>query len=288
MSSPNHELVKRQIASLHQYSPVKLSSSLYEIKLYLPTTQLSLLIDLPPGFPQDKPVIYTQPKTRLKSERLDKWQLHSSLAKVIEQIILDLTLNPVEIISEAPALPPGKPILPQQSKYESPARKPVGNQIKLSVLEKLSDAEVEEFLKDDDAFQEFFNTLEEVVPTKELYDDLMNKNAQLATANLSTCNEIDILKSKISQLLVSSQQQRSTIDTLVSHQQRELTRFSNETMERILRDQVHKQEEISDNLSQLYIEGKIGDDEFGEKYREARAFYHELNIKLEKAWYSAI
>ena len=278
LGSPSVELRHRQLNSISQFQPLQIDENTYEIKLHLPTMQLSLFVNLPLNFPNTKPLVYTLPKTLqdIRNERLDNWTAHSSLGKLVEQIILDFTLQPPQVVIQE--------VVESNKKYSYPARKPVVLSIFQStgVLESKSDQEIKELLQDEDAFQDFFDGLDQVKPVKELYTDLLLRNAALARDNIGIDAEIGHLKSQISNLLSSTLQQRLLIDGLVAEQQREMARFSVDRMIQNCAELVSNAEDISDTTANFYLQGKITESEFVEQYRKVRRLYHLRNIKLER------
>jgi DNA-binding transcriptional regulator/RsmH inhibitor MraZ len=88
---------------------------------------------------------------------------------------------------------------------------------------------VEELLTDESAFADYFYTLEQVKPTKDVQDDLLKNNAEIASnasckpeLNVKRAQEIEEIKKRIQKLQEKNAEHRNRLDKLLAEQQKEL------------------------------------------------------------------
>ncbi|KAJ3313281.1 Vacuolar protein sorting-associated protein 37A [Boothiomyces sp. JEL0838] len=141
--------------------------------------------------------------------------------------------------------------------------------------------EIEEILLDDNAFADYFYTLDQVKPIKQMQDDLLVNNAEIAKSNLSRKDQIEDLKKRIHALQNINAEHRKQLDQLLYEQQQELTRFGSEYLTEQLRQLVATSDDMTELSAASFLEGKLSEDEFIKAFKESRKLYHLRNAKLE-------
>ncbi|KAJ3258202.1 hypothetical protein HK103_004020 [Boothiomyces macroporosus] len=148
--------------------------------------------------------------------------------------------------------------------------------------------EIEEILLDDNAFADYFYTLDQVKPIKQMQDDLLVNNAEIAStfcfileSNLSRKDQIEDLKKRIQALQNINAEHRKQLDQLLYEQQQELTRFGSEYLTEQLRQLVATSDDMTELSAASFLEGKLSEDEFIKAFKESRKLYHLRNAKLE-------
>ncbi|KAJ3275893.1 Vacuolar protein sorting-associated protein 37A [Terramyces sp. JEL0728] len=141
--------------------------------------------------------------------------------------------------------------------------------------------EIEEILLDDNAFADYFYSLDQVKPIKQMQDDLLVNNAEIAKSNLSRKEQIEDLKMRIQALQNINAGHRKQLDQLLYEQQQELTRFGSEYLTEQLRQLVATSDDMTELSAASFLEGKLSEDEFIKAFKESRKLYHLRNAKLE-------
>jgi|1048.fasta_scaffold170069_1 hypothetical protein len=94
---------QEHILSIKQFNPKEIDSTQYHISCHLPSVVLVIIIILPQGFPESKPLIKTQPEIQhpwfqngvLENDQIINWNpSRSVLGFVVEELMTFLTLNP--------------------------------------------------------------------------------------------------------------------------------------------------------------------------------------------------
>jgi hypothetical protein len=207
------QLRQKHIESLAQFEPIRIDSNTYQIPCHLAAITVILVIKLPTRYPEVKPTIEISntdvhhsliQNGVIDHQRLRTWNLNSSLARLVEDILMGFTLSPPVFISKYSL----------QTTLEG-----------LNPLDHKTDSEVEELLNDENCFAEYFFELPEVSPSKQFNDELLTKNAREAEQNLNRESEIKDLKERVAKLQASNIKHRSELDSLLTVQQKELLVF---------------------------------------------------------------
>ncbi|KAI8900859.1 hypothetical protein BC833DRAFT_579923 [Globomyces pollinis-pini] len=279
------QLRLKQIESLAVFDPKQVGQSYYQIVCHLPSQVLHIFIHLPSHFPEVKPSIEVKPAINhpwfkngvLANDRIIKWSLHSSLGKVIEELLLEFSMNP-PVINVMTSNQYSKPV---EQSIPSPTTLPT-QELEFIGLDTKTNQELEDLLLDDNAFAEYFYSLDQVKPNKEMQDSLLEKNNEIAKTNLNREDEIKDLQTRIKALQEINVKHREQLDDLLQEQQKELVRFGSEYITEQLRQMVATSEDMTELSATSYLEGKLTEDEFIKAFKESRKLFHARSFKLEK------
>ncbi|KAJ3112065.1 hypothetical protein HDU96_004990 [Phlyctochytrium bullatum] len=284
--------------------------ALYEIPVHLPSaTPLSLHVTLPPGFPEQPPVVSVKPSAvhpwigagaRITGhEKLRAWNQHHSLARILVDVVQEFvarnpaTVNPLVGAmaysgAQGPAAYAGgqgatKPVQAfagAGTRQESPG--PPGPQVEMFGLEKMSLSELEELMRDDAAFEDFFMHLPQVQEQQRARSEFIAGNEALAKHNLSFEPALAQLRSELVQEQSNFKAEREQFDVNYRAFQDLMMRFEPDYLISRLRAAVTESEELSESLSQSFLGGKADVEDFIKNYRETRKVYHSRAARLER------
>ena len=149
-------------------------------------------------------------------------------------------------------------------------------------IDQLTPEEISQMLESEDVFASLFYSLDTIKQQKQVHDDLITENHNIAVENMSRAQEINDLKSRILKLQEQSFKQRQQLDDLLNHQQQELDRFSTSNVTSMLRELVSISDQETEQICVLFLDGKITEAEFIRMFKEARRVYYGRHMKLEK------
>ncbi|KAJ3303528.1 hypothetical protein HDV03_003707 [Kappamyces sp. JEL0829] len=281
-------LRSRQIQTLAPYQPKDVGNGNLQITCHLSSGIAILNLYLSPLFPQEPPVITVQPSQlshaminqgTVRHDKLSRWQPSSSLGGIVEDIMVEFSMQPPVLPAAqsphqqqprpAPQIPPNATRTAPQPTIDIPG------------LETKTAQELQELLSDNFEFAEFFYGLQEVATTRKVQEELIVQNAKVAQTSMSRTQEIQNLKQRVQALQEQNAEQRKKIDQLLIEQQQELVRFGSEYVTEQLRQLVATSDDMTDLCASSYLEGKLSEEEFIKAFKEARKLYHSRAGKLE-------
>ncbi|CEG77743.1 hypothetical protein RMATCC62417_12442 [Rhizopus microsporus] len=287
----SQDLKTQHINSLFAHNPTTTTAvegQLYELPLVEDKT--FLLINLPPHFPEEPPVITFSPTNMrhpwLESDvvvcdALSNWQpQQSNLGMLVKEIYKEFTTRPPvkkSMINDTKPeegyghrpLPPIPPMMPSNPEY--------------AAISKLSPEEVEELIYNETAFELFFYNLERVKNLKIFHEDLRNGNEMLAHKNLSREDELIKLRSEVVNSHLKYKADKQDFEAKEKLQQEAFNRFSSSTVLTRLKASVYESDELSESVAQSFLDGNLNNESFVKQFREFRKVYHLRASKLEKA-----
>uniref|UniRef100_T1IQB7 VPS37 C-terminal domain-containing protein n=1 Tax=Strigamia maritima TaxID=126957 RepID=T1IQB7_STRMM len=264
----------------------------YRIPLLLGNVSITLIILLPPYFPQDKPDFQISPPVLhpwVNDEQkvtgcasLKNFHLHSDLSKIIEDIINEFQMRPplLDLACHSNAKVPPPPFIPTEMSsiigtlmnygtYHPTS----GMNLALEVpccFPELKDLSVEELehLNNDDA------NLSEVIDKLPIMQTLEKELEKLSVHNENLASEwkcVDQLTSC-----------RSDYDEYNARFQELAQRFMPASIQQHLKYAALRAEEESEDLALTFLENKMETEEFLHKFLESRTLYHLRRVKEEK------
>ncbi|KAG0749061.1 hypothetical protein G6F57_005658 [Rhizopus arrhizus] len=280
----------QQINSLFAHNPTTttaVENQLYELQLS-EKDKTSLLINLPPQFPEEPPVITFSP-THMRHPLLETdVVLHDSLLNwKPQQSILGLVVK--EIYHEFITRPPVKKAVNETARteegygYRPPPPIPAASNPEHAAVVKLSQEEVEELLYNETAFDLYFQNMERVKNLKAFQEELRNGNEILAHKNLSREDQLTKLRGEITYLDEKYKADKLEFDAKEKLQQEAFNRFSSATVLTRLKASVYESDELSESVAQSFLDGNLNNESFVKQFREFRKVYHLRASKLEKA-----
>ncbi|KAI8379306.1 uncharacterized protein BYT42DRAFT_322208 [Radiomyces spectabilis] len=292
------ELAHQQIASLFAHNTIV--TSVVDGQLYdLPCDDtVSLLINLPPRFPDEPPVITVTPTglrhpwidaDTVMNETLRHWNHQQmNIGQIAADIRDEFAQRPPTKKDEGYGHRPPPPIPTSTTSTPNLSQTPLAmssftpNQEYTMIMNKTS-AEVEELLSNDLPFEMFFNSLERVKGLKTVQEELMNGNENLAHKNLSREDQLAKLRTDVMNLNDEYRQEKHAFDEKERLQQEAYSRFSSSTVLTRLKASVYESDDLSESVAQSFLDGNLDHDSFVKQFRELRKVYHLRASKLEKA-----
>ncbi|KAJ3041449.1 hypothetical protein HK097_002272 [Rhizophlyctis rosea] len=142
--------------------------------------------------------------------------------------------------------------------------------------------ELEELLNDDLALQIYIDNLESIRGMKQVHKELLDGNESLARRNLEQQTELESLKATVAEQQALFITQRAKFDASLKAQQDESVRFSPAHIVTKLQSSLTESDDLSESISQSFLDGKVQPDDFIKQYRDTRRVYHLRAAKLER------
>ncbi|KAG0232513.1 Vacuolar protein sorting-associated protein 37A [Actinomortierella wolfii] len=146
----------------------------------------------------------------------------------------------------------------------------------------LTQDQVTELLESPIAFEHFFDNLEMVVNSKVLKREWWTGNDNVARRTLAMEAELKDLQERTKKGYEEATRLQQQLEEKLQQQQDALWRFKPETMHSKLRSAMAESEELSDSVSQSYMDGRLDPDSFIRQFRELRKVYHMRGMKSER------
>lgn len=280
---------------------------------------VTLIILLPPHFPQDKPVVHVTPPVThpwvneqqqiLGCPGLRNFSMHSDLGKVISDIIeefqkrhptldrlappvstsrLHYSLMPHDTTSMAgfPLVTAGGSSLPVQS---NDFLSVVSSSINMTdmtacfpILKEMSKEQLEALIADENRITE----LVEELPVMKLVDQQMativQSNEELARKNLERQPEIEKLKQSLLDKAEESLVARKEFEDMTNQFIELVDKYSPRAISKNLKQATLSVEEESDNIAQQFLDEKLRPETFLCSFMEKRTLFHLRKTKEEK------
>ncbi|KAI9494902.1 hypothetical protein BDB00DRAFT_816267 [Zychaea mexicana] len=304
------EIKKQHIASLYSHNAsvtVIIDGQMYELPCSTPELTASLLVNLPPEFPEAPPIITVSPNGMrhpwIESDVVVQDVLTPSgwasnqvqLGKIVSDIMEEFMQRPparkntngsnnnnnsnndtAATLEESYGHRPPPPV---------PAAQPSSalTTAEYGSIANKTTEELEELLTDDVAFELFFNSFERIRSMKTVQEELRNGNENLAQKSLSKEDAVLKLRSQAKELDEEYRKLRSEFDDKERQQHGAFNRFSSSTVLTRLKASVYESDELSESVAQSFLDGNLDHDGFVKQFRELRKVYHLRASKLERA-----
>ncbi|TPX69231.1 hypothetical protein SpCBS45565_g02490 [Spizellomyces sp. 'palustris'] len=287
---------RKQITSLHthQLAVRELQpDTVYEVTTTTPSSlTLQLTITLPPTFPETPPGIQVKPPVQhawvdkagyvIGHERLARWDAGQGivLGRLLREIIQEFAIRPPSRAEQSyqhhhsptTTSVPGSALM-------HPQHAPIAE---FPEVDRLSLEELDDLLKNEEALGLFFEQMEHVKNMRQVHADLAVGNEALARRNLEKENEINALKSSLTEQIKLMRSQKNLFDENSKIREDELMRFGSDYITSKLRAALSQSDELSDSIATSFVEGKLGADDFLKQFRDVRKVYHLRAAKLER------
>ncbi|KAG2177935.1 hypothetical protein INT43_003182 [Umbelopsis isabellina] len=311
------EQKQKQITSLftyHNHVKELTPERQYELPCSAGSLEIAFLINLPPEFPLDPPVITVTPSdlrhpwiefnvvTGLEKLQAKNWTVQNNLGKVLQEICDEFTRSPpirsaqaetveddwVAVTSPISSRPP--PPIPPRNDHTSNS-----TQFQSSIHESLSvtpaleatiksktNEELEELLSNDAAFEMFFQQLERVQQLKTVQEELRSGNEALAKRNLGVKDDLVKLQEEVSALDAEWKEHWQRYQESDQQQQAAFNRFSTANIIARLRAAAMECDDLSESVAQSFLDGSLDHDTFVKQFRDLRKVYHLRASKVER------
>jgi len=300
----------KQIDSLRQYFPTLKEITkdlLYEIPVVLPSRKtLTLRIALLREFPYQPPTLQLFPPVIHKyvnqqqyllpqiHEKLMQWNVHTSLGKMVYEVVQKLMQDPPQIAGTSSSQSSGMSYGFSGQAAEPPppygsvaAAQPAHTPIppipdNFAELDSKSAQQLTDLLSDEDKFKQFFGNLDGVNTMRQLRDDLRVGNADIKTRQAAREQEIENLRRLLSEKKAATAQTRAALDQKAQRQQLVMNQFSTLSLIEKLGDSAALADSESEQVALSFLDGASMDHkEFIKKFMEKRRVYHLRAAKKE-------
>ncbi|KAF9362101.1 Vacuolar protein sorting-associated protein 37A [Mortierella sp. NVP85] len=170
----------------------------------------------------------------------------------------------------------------QQSRSQNPTGYTAPVPPEMKIIKELSPEQVEEYLENPIAFENFFDQLQEVVGPRTTKRELWHGNDNISRRNLQLEAEMIELQQSTKEGYEVMMQLQKTLESKLQEQQDALWRFKPETIQSKLRSATAESDELSESIAQSFLEGKLDQEGFIRQYRELRKVYHLREMKNER------
>ncbi|KAL6064765.1 Vacuolar protein sorting-associated protein 37A [Balamuthia mandrillaris] len=148
-------------------------------------------------------------------------------------------------------------------------------------VQRLSNAQVQNLLKDEQAFLAYADNLPFFKQLYKIRDDLRDTNAQLAEQNIGSEAELSDLRREVFALQESVKEKRAVLEQKVLQQQQIMSRFSVPSLIQKLEEEAAQTEGESDQLAHQFLEGSLSAEDFTKAFLEKRQQHHLQKAKSE-------
>ena len=243
-----------QIEQIRAEFPTLIITSKSLLKLEL--SNLTLIISLPQQFPSIPPVIQCVPLMShpwiingvIQHSNLNNWNPHTSLGRIIKDVVNEFTLRPPKQIDSLDA-----------------------RQIQ----------ELEEIISDQDALFLYVNSLPQMVQLNSLAQQAKDENKVLAQHNIDRNNVLESSKDRIQVLLSRYQECFKNYNNACTEYRSQVERFSLKQGKLILEKAINEQEGQGEVIATEFEQGKLNLDEFVKSYVTSRRRVHELQARIK-------
>lgn len=280
----------------------------YRIPIKVGDVYLSLIILLPPHFPQDGPTIHVSPSVVhpwVNKEQqivgcisLKNFTMHSDLGKTIQEIIeefnrrppvldnlsrTDIFEQPLTAYPHDPTALIGHPYVPAAAYSEiSSIEGMMDRRYHFPELSTLSAESLEQMSNDDQQLTVFVNRLPFFQRVESELDCLRTQNESLACKNVEKQPKIQELRENVTKKGDASTALKLSFEEHNRHFQCLVEQYSPAALSENLKIAAMQAEEESDKIAFSFLDGKFEVDEFLNKFLEKRTLYHLRRIKEEK------
>ncbi|KAI7858297.1 hypothetical protein BDC45DRAFT_602854 [Circinella umbellata] len=301
------EIKQQHITSLYTHNnnvTVIIEGQMYELPCTFSDLSASLLVNLPPEFPEAPPIITVSPNGMrhpwIESDVVIQdvltpsgWSTNQALlGKIVNGIIEEFMQRPparkntngsnnnnetqARTLEESYGHRPPPPV---------PAAQPSSalTTAEYGSIANKSAEELEQLLTDDIAFELFFSSFERIRSMKTVQEELRNGNENLAQKNIGKEDTVLKLRSEAKELDEEYRKLRSEFDEKERQQHEAFNRFSSSTVLTRLKASVYESDELSESVGQSFLDGNLDHDSFVKQFRELRKVYHLRASKLERA-----
>ncbi|KAI9244569.1 hypothetical protein BDA99DRAFT_528972 [Phascolomyces articulosus] len=274
---------------------------MYELSFTTSNMAASLLVNLPPEFPEAPPIITVSPNGMrhpwIESDVVIQdvltppgWSANQAqLGKIMGDIMEEFMQRPPARKNSNGSNSDNATTLEESYGHRPPPPVPAAQPSSaLTTAEYASIAnksaeELEQLLTDDVAFELFFNSFERIRSMKTVQEELRIGNENLAQKNIGNEENILKLRSETKQLDEEYRKLRSEFDEKERQQHEAFNRFSSSTVLTRLKASVYESDELSESVGQSFLDGNLDHDSFVKQFRELRKVYHLRASKLELA-----
>ncbi|KAG2187949.1 hypothetical protein INT44_000699 [Umbelopsis vinacea] len=311
--------LRKQITSLFTYNDhIKelTPEKQYELPFSAGSLDISLLINLPPEFPQDPPIITVTPNdlrhpwmeasvvTWQEKLHAKNWNSQSNLGKILQEIREEfirappvrsaqsdvveddwIAVNsPVSYSSRPPPPIPRDNNNAQLSQPQSNIHDSLSSTlaIEANIIKSKSNEELEELLSNESAFEMFFQQLDQVQEQKTVQEELRRGNELFANKNLSVKDELQQLQQEVSALDAEWKEVWQKFQENDQRQQAAFNRFSTANIIGRLRAAALECDDLSESVAQSFLDGSLDHDTFVKQFRDLRKVYHLRASKVER------
>ncbi|KAG0043969.1 Vacuolar protein sorting-associated protein 37A [Gryganskiella cystojenkinii] len=149
------------------------------------------------------------------------------------------------------------------------------------VLEQ-SEEKIAELLESPIAYEHFVDHLDVVVNSRTLKAEWWGGNNNVARRTLALEAEMRDLQRTTAEGHKLASQLQKTLEEKLQQQQDALWRFKPEYLQSRLKAAASESDDLSESVSQMFLEGKLDADGFIKQYRELRKVYHLREMKNER------
>lgn len=289
--------------------PVKLNNGQYlNFRVYLNATfpQLPPIIQL---LATAAPYVYLDKNQLVIHERLRRWTPQDHLGEVLFQVFQEISNNPPRIINyvmqpvrTGPSPPLNQPIpstqpYPQQtSLYPSPTLSsvPQSQPIVHVSLPPIPDVfpEVDEIAKNpaqlkqlvdsEWEFKKWFDQLAYVKSTRKIYEDLREKNIEMAKAHIERNKALEAKSTEFENLKEEMRQLRVRIQEKSLKQKQINDRYQPLQVLQILNQKIDELETETENMAIDFSSKSVDWDNFCKDYMSKRSLYHLRKEKKQR------
>jgi hypothetical protein len=260
------------------------------------------------------PYVYLDKNQLVIHERLRRWAPHDQLGEVLSQVFQEISNNPPRIINyvmqpirngpsppsnQGPSPPLNQPTthIPQQtSLYPSPALSsvPQPQPIAHVSLPPIPDVfpEVDEIAKNpaqlkqlvelEWEFKKWFDHLAYVKSTRKIYEDLREKNTEMAKAHIERNKALEAKSTEFENLKEEMKQLRVRIQEKSLKQKQINDRYQPLQVLQILNQKIDELETETENMVIDFSSKSVDWDNFCKDYMSKRSLYHLRKEKKQR------
>ncbi|KAM3584009.1 hypothetical protein VKS41_003978 [Umbelopsis sp. WA50703] len=314
------EQKQKQITSLftyHNHVKELTPERQYELPYSVANLEISFLINLPPDFPLDPPVITVTPSdirhpwiesnvlTGPEKLQAKNWTVQNNLGKVLQEICDEFARSPPVRSAQADTVEDDWVAVTSPTSYSSRPPPPIpprndhtsdSTQFQGSIHDSLSvtpalvatiiksktNEELEELSSNDAAFEMFFQQLERVQQLKTVQEELRSGNEALAKRNLAAKDDLVKLQEEVSALDAEWKEHWQRYQESDQQQQAAFNRFSTANIIARLRAAALECDDLSESVAQSFLDGSLDHDTFVKQFRDLRKVYHLRASKVER------
>eukprot|EP00511_Aplanochytrium_stocchinoi_P009934 CAMPEP_0204861554 /NCGR_PEP_ID=MMETSP1348-20121228/1702_1 /ASSEMBLY_ACC=CAM_ASM_000700 /TAXON_ID=215587 /ORGANISM="Aplanochytrium stocchinoi, Strain GSBS06" /LENGTH=204 /DNA_ID=CAMNT_0052011017 /DNA_START=216 /DNA_END=830 /DNA_ORIENTATION=- len=146
-------------------------------------------------------------------------------------------------------------------------------------LEEMSLEEMKKLQNDQDAFENFFKSLDLVKNPIEIRDEMHGNNIEQARKNLSYEDKLIKAKMDVDELKQEARNRREAFEVLAKRQAKALERFQPVKLLAKLDEKADEADMASEDVSSSFLSGEIDVNSFLKRYMELRKLYHLRHSK---------